>query len=200
MEFRQPARCSSPRCCRSSGGSSPGRSQRSPGPWPAWRRTRHAPTPSAAVLPGHRRNMTVARRDVRGVQGEPSAALFRLHRGPLPNLFVIGGTAADRVAIAGALHRDSRLRGRPFCVTGAGAYEGLLRTSLRIWAGPTPTTAPLACGGGTLFVDQIALLPRDLHERLVPPATRLAAETGEPAPTAGPARPAAGCRESCRSG
>jgi DNA-binding NtrC family response regulator len=139
--------------------------------------------------------MTVARRDVRGVQGEPSAALFRLHRGPLPNLFVIGGTAADRVAIAGALHRDSRLRGRPFCVTGAGAYEGLLRTSLRIWAGPTPTTAPLACGGGTLFVDQIALLPRDLQELLVPLATRLAAETGEPAPTAGPARLAAGCRE-----
>ena len=136
----------------------------------------------------------MARRDVRGVQGEPSAALFRTHRSPLPNLFVIGGTAADRVAIAGALHRDSRLRGRPFCVTGAGAHEVLLRASLRSWAGPAPASTPLACGGGTLFVDQIAFLPRDLQELLVPLASRLAAESRESAFT-GPARLAAGCRE-----
>ena len=137
----------------------------------------------------------MARRDVRGVQGEPSAALFRPHRSPLPNLLVIGGTAADRVAIAGALHRDSRLRGKPFYVTGAGAYEGLLRTSLRSWAGLAPAGAPLACAGGTLFVDQIALLPRDIQELLIPLATRLAGETGESAPVAGPARLAAGSRE-----
>jgi len=134
-------------------------------------------------------------REQRGVQGVPSAPLLRLNRHALSNILVVGGASAERSAIAGALHRDSRLHGRPFCVTHAGAYEGLLRLSLLSWLGHSANDPPLACERGTLFVDDVSGLPEDIQHLLLALARRLDGVPGAARTGPGPSRLAAGCRE-----
>ena len=136
--------------------------------------------------------MTEARREERGVQGVPSASLLKLNRNALSNLLVVGGAAAERAAIAGALHRDSRLRGRPFCVTCAGLYEGLLRRSLLSWLGHDANEPPLACERGTLFVDDVCALPDDIQRLLLALACRLDGVPADAREGPGPSRLAAG--------
>jgi DNA-binding NtrC family response regulator len=139
--------------------------------------------------------MTVARREVGGGRGVPSASLLKLNRITLSNILVVGGTPAERAAIAGALHRDSRLRAHPFCVTGAGRYEGLLRRSLFSWLGHDASDPPLACEQGTLFVDDVCALPVDIQRLLLVLAGRLDGVSADARHGPGPARLAAGCSE-----
>jgi len=139
--------------------------------------------------------MTVARREERGVQGEPSASLLRLSRSALTNILVVGGAPSERARIAGALHRDSRLSAQPFCVTGSGSYEGVLRHSLLCWLGHDPGVPPLACERGTLFVDDVCALPADIQRLLLALASRLDGVPAEARRGPGPARLAAGSRE-----
>ena len=139
--------------------------------------------------------MTEARREERGAQGVPSASLLRLNRNALSNILVVGGAPAERAAIAGALHRDSRLRGNPFCVTGAGRYEGLLRRSLLSWLGHDASDPPLACERGTLFVDDVCALPADVQRLLLALASRLDGVPAEARKGPGPSRLAAGSFE-----
>ena len=139
--------------------------------------------------------MAVARREDRRVQGELSASLSRLNRNTLSNILVIGGTAGERVAITGALHRDSRLAARPFCVTGAGRYEGLLRRSLLAWLGHDMGDAPLECDRGTLHVEDVCGLPGDIQRLLFALARRLDGAPVEARIGPGPARLAAGSLE-----
>ena len=139
--------------------------------------------------------MTEAKGEVRGCRGVPSASLLRLNRHTLSNILVVGGAPAERAAIAGALHRDSRLRGNPFCVTGAGRYEGLLRRSLQSWLGHDVADPPLACERGTLFVDDVCALPADVQRLLLVLACRLDGVPAETRRGPGPSRLAAGSFE-----
>lgn len=139
--------------------------------------------------------MTAARGEVRGCRGVPSASLLRLNRNTLSNILVVGGASAERAAIAGALHRDSRLRGNPFCVTGAGRYEGLLRRSLLSWLGHDASEPPLVCERGTLFVDDVCALPADVQQQLLALACRLDGVAAEARIGPGPSRLAAGSFE-----
>jgi DNA-binding NtrC family response regulator len=127
------------------------------------------------------------------VQGVPSAPLLRLNRHALSNILVVGGAPAERSAIAGALHRDSRLHGRPFCVTHAGATEALLRQSLLSWLGHSASDPSLACERGTLFVDDVCGLPEDIQQLLLALACRLDGVPAESRTGPGPSRLAAGC-------
>ena len=125
----------------------------------------------------------------------PSASLLKLNRNALSNILVVGGAPAERAAIAGALHRDSRLAGNPFCVTGAGRYEGLLRRALFSWLGHDPSDPPLACERGTLFVDNVCALPADIQRLLLVLAGRLDGVPAEARKGPGPSRLAAGSFE-----
>lgn len=138
--------------------------------------------------------MPDARRDERGVLGVPSASLLRLNRHTLSNILVVGGAAAERSAIAGALHRYSRFRDRPFCVTRAGVYDGLLRRSLLSWLGHDASEPPLACERGTLFVDDACALPEDIQRLLLVLARRLDGVPADAREGPGPSRLAAGSR------
>ena len=129
------------------------------------------------------------------MQGVPSASLLRLNRNTLSNILVVGGAPAERAAIAGALHRDRRLRASPFCVTGAGRYEGLLRRSLISWLGHDASDPPLACERGTLFVDDVCALPADVQRLLLLLAGRLDGVPAEARKGPGPSRLAAGSFE-----
>lgn len=136
--------------------------------------------------------MTVARGEERGVQGVPSVSLLRLNRNTLSNILVVGGAPAERAAIAGALHRDSRLRRHPFCVVRAGRYDGPLRHALLCWLGHDAGDAPLACECGTLFVDDVCALPMDIQRLLLALASRLDGVSVEARQGPGPSRLAAG--------
>ncbi|HEY6193706.1 MAG TPA: sigma 54-interacting transcriptional regulator [Candidatus Eisenbacteria bacterium] len=139
--------------------------------------------------------MTWVPREERRAQGAPSASLLRINRNALSNILVVGGAPTERAAIAGALHRDSRLRGHPFCVTASGSYEGLLRRSLLSWLGHDAGEAPLACDMGTLFVDDVCALPADVQRLLLALACRLDGVPAEGRKGPGPARLAAGSAE-----
>ena len=108
---------------------------------------------------------------------------------------MIGGTPGERATIAGALHRDSRLRAEAFCVTGAGRHEGLLRRSLLGWLGHDAGGAPLDCDRGTLFVDDVCALPQDIQRLLFALACRLESSPADARLGPGPARLAAGSGE-----
>src|SRR5262249_41296608 len=147
------------------------------------------------IRSGSRSRMTVTRREERGGQGEPSASLLRLSGSALTNILVVGGSHGERARIAGALHRDSRLSSQPFCVAGAGSDEGLLRRSLLGGWVPDPGVPPLACEGGTLFVDDVCALPADVQRLLLALARRLDGVPADARCGPGPARLTAGSGE-----
>src|ERR1043166_3159928 len=187
---------------RSARSRAPSSSPRGAGSWARPPSPRRPPRPgprsgpgvptSIATRSGPRSRMTWASREERRAQGAPSASLLRINRNALSNILVVGGAPTERAAIAGALHRDSRLRGHAFCVTGSGSYEGLLRKSLLSWLGHDPGEAPLACDMGTLFVDDVCALPADIQRLLLSLACRLDGVPAEGRRGPGPARLAAG--------
>jgi DNA-binding NtrC family response regulator len=125
----------------------------------------------------------------------PSASLLKLNRNTLSNILVVGGAPTERAAIAGALHRDSRLRAHPFCVTAAGRGEDPLRRALFCWLGHDTSDPPLACECGTLFVDDLCALPADIQRLLLELAGRLDGLPAEARTGPGPSRLAGGSRE-----
>src|ERR1051325_11730087 len=134
---------------------------------------------SIATRFGPRSRMTWVPREERRAAGGPSASLLRINRNALSNILVVGGAPTERAAIAGALHRDSRLRGHPFCVTASGSYEGLLRRSLLSWLGH----------------DAVGALPADVQRLRLALACGRDGVRAEGRKGPGPARLAAGSAE-----
>lgn len=140
----------------------------------------------------------MARRAERSVQGVHSAHLLRLNQRASAHVLVQGGSEYERVAAVRGLHEKSRLAGAPFCAThGARDHDGLLR-SLLCWSGQEDGPAPLACQGGTLYVDDPGALS-DLVQRMLIDHCERTRDLGPLARLArGPARIAAGSASDLR--
>ena len=134
--------------------------------------------------------MTVARREERRVLGEPSASLLRLNRHATSNVLILGGSAAERVAVAGALHHAGRLRDAPFRALSCASEFAALHRALLAWLGHGQVPAALECEQGTLFLDDISELPPVAQKLLLACARRRDPSSTDP--TRGPSRFAAG--------
>jgi DNA-binding NtrC family response regulator len=129
----------------------------------------------------------------------PPARLLRLHRHSLSNLIVLGGTGAERLAVARAFHRASPLRGAPFLGLDCGGEEPRLRCALQIWLLPEtggPWANPLHdCECGTLFLDSVGCLSSATQRLLLLFARRLHGDRTGARDEPGPCRLAVGSAE-----
>jgi DNA-binding NtrC family response regulator len=116
----------------------------------------------------------------------------------LSHLLVVGGSPAERLCVARAVHGESVLRLGPFVAVDCATEEPKLREALSDWlgfAGRTNSAHPLwSAERGTLFLDAIGRLSADTQQQLLAFAARdLLNSSGREARGAG--RLAAGCDE-----
>ncbi len=100
----------------------------------------------------------------------PPARLIALHRPSLVNLLILGGAPAEREYIARIFHRESRLRRGPFVTVRGGRQADRLTRSLlsdcRSLDARAADDVFLGSEGGTLFVDEVDLLPTETQRLL----------------------------------
>jgi DNA-binding NtrC family response regulator len=102
----------------------------------------------------------------------PAAPLLpQLHRHSLSHVLVIGGSQAEREAIAAAFHRESALRTGPFVVVRCSRQASTLCRALEWWLSRSPRRSgsnPLwTAERGTLLLDCVDALSRDAQRLLL---------------------------------
>lgn len=139
----------------------------------------------------------MTRRRGRGVTARPPARLLRLHRHSLANLVVLGGTEAERLAVAQAFHRASPLRCGAFLALDCAREESRLYRALQSWLAPegAPAGTQETVDCGTLFLDAVGCLSDPTQRLLLVLARRMQCGPLESRTGPGPARLAVGSAE-----
>ena len=146
--------------------------------------------------PGRSADAVTVSRTARGATARPPARLLRLHRRSLANLLVIGGSGAQRLAIARAFHAGSATGGTPFLHLDCARDEPFLWAALQHWLlheDAYPGTTPLhGCDHGMLYLDSVQYLSSSTQRLLLVLARRLESGPASATATAGPLRLGAG--------
>ncbi len=125
----------------------------------------------------------MTRSRARGATAKFPARLLRLNRRCRASLLVLGGTRAQRVAVARAFHAASPLRSRPFLAVDCAREESRLARGLQAWllpdAGALSVNPLRESEGGTLYLDSVGCLSPSTQRLLLVLARRLQADAPE---------------------
>ena len=125
------------------------------------------------------------------------APLLRLHRHSRANLLVLGGTPAERLAVARAFHRRSPLAAETMAAIDCEREESRLVRALERWllvgAAPEPQPGDVRERAGVLYLEQVSALSAVAQRLLLMIANRMHGDA-DAGRAPGPARLMAGDR------